>query len=120
MPEDADAMTPLPRRAYRGMLKVLQRRFPTLYPVRLTFTKALDECWGMTTTSTYRGDPVLSIRIRSDLTWPADFLVFIHEYAHAMEWRPDHQENWEHHSPEWGVAEARLWKWFAGETAEEK
>ena len=96
-------------------ISILQDRFPTLHPVKIVKTKELNrnEEWGETTVRKIKGKDYLVIRIASWLPHPADFLVLLHEYAHAMQWRPEHQEDDEVHSPEWGICEAKLWR-FVG------
>lgn len=120
LPVDEQAMSP---RDFRKLLALLQHTFPTLHPTVLRFVRdddpAIEGAWGVTTLGTRKGDEgkredIIIIRVAKSLPWPANFLVFLHEYAHAMTWRPEHQENEEHHSPEWGIAEHRLWAWLAG------
>lgn len=116
LPPDERGMTP---RDLRALVTVLQATFPTLYPTRLRLVGSNDknlgpDCWGVTYIGKVKGEPCIVIKLLKTLAWPANFLVLLHEYAHAMTWKPDHQETDDHHSPEWGIAEHRLWTWLNG------
>lgn len=104
---------PLKRGELRKLLDLLQHHFPTLHPVRVVRPATIDgtdKAFGDTQVKRIGGKKYLVIRVAGWLPYPADWMVFCHEYAHAMVWRPDHQENDEHHGPEWGLAESKLWK----------
>jgi hypothetical protein len=99
----------------RAVVKSLQGTYPTIYPVVLRFTSEgwdsiLD--WGETRLAKRKGKKVFLISINSTLCHAGQFMVLVHEYAHALAWpATDKQADAEkfHHSPEWGIAEARLW-----------
>lgn len=96
----------------------LQRRFPTLYPVTLKMTTKLEpETWGETLVVRRGGKKHLQILLRKGLPYPADLIVLLHEYAHCMVWRPDHQDSCREgdHDGEWGLAVARVERWYADE-----
>ena len=61
-------------------------------------------------------DAYFLIRIDKRLPLVAQWLVTIHEYAHAMQWRPPIQESQRlaDHDGEWGLCEARLWEELGG------
>ena len=109
---------PLKRSEVKKLLSLLQERYPTLHPVRIERPKIIDgsdKSFGETEVRKFSGKTMLVIRVAAWLPYPADWMVLIHEYAHAMNWRPAHQENDEHHGPEWGLAEAKLWKIVGGD-----
>jgi hypothetical protein len=56
------------------------------------------------------------IRVDKRLPLCAQWLVIIHEYAHALQWRPPAQESQrlDDHDGEWGIAEARCWNEVGG------
>ncbi|NIQ55886.1 MAG: hypothetical protein GWN71_21725 [Gammaproteobacteria bacterium] len=121
-------MTGKQLRAVAARLEVV---YPCLHPVRVKLTKALGPhlrddgeplgcTWGDTRVVKTKGQEILEIRVNVGLDPIARFMVFVHEYAHAMSWRPGHQIDADvfDHSPEWGLAEARLWVYFADELNE--
>jgi hypothetical protein len=117
-------------RELRAFNSRLQTVWPTLHPTKVSLTKqlgpalskegklGLGACWGDTGVRKVKGQEVLLIRINVYMTCPiARFMVFVHEYAHAMSWRPEHQLESDvfDHAPEWGLCEARLWVWVSDE-----
>lgn len=107
---------PLTRSQINKCLAVWSSAFPPLYPVvvRRPHTAGVGElegCWAWTEIATLKKEKRLVITLPTTTPAPADFLVFIHEFAHCMVWRPDHQETDDsHHNDEWGCAHARLWR----------
>jgi hypothetical protein len=119
-------------RELRAFNARLQTVWPTLHPTAVTLTTALgpalakngklglDACWGDTGVRKIKGQEHLLIRINAHMDPVAKFMVFVHEYAHAMSWRPEHQAEADvfDHAPEWGLAESRLWVWISDELNE--
>lgn len=56
------------------------------------------------------------IRIDKRLPLSTQWVVLIHEYAHALQWRPPIQEagRLADHDAEWGIAEGRIWDEVGG------
>lgn len=94
----------------RRFLRLIQRKLPTLYPVR--FERRPIDDWGECSVITRRGRRYLLISIADWLSWPADFLVLLHELGHARAWKPDKLEvhEKEDHGPEWGIKHAEVWR----------
>ena len=97
----------------RRLFIMLTGMFPTIHPCLLEITKKMpkDE-WGDTGVCKRGGEKRLVIRVSSLLSREAALLILLHEYAHAMEWRPDHQHGFVAHNAEWGVALAQIWTWY--------
>jgi len=100
----------------RKLIRSLQATFPTLHPVRVKRCRRIKD-WGDCSVVTHRRTKVMQIRVAAWLPWPADYLVFVHEYGHARVWQPDHIEEKivEQHPAEWGVKLAELWRHLEGE-----
>lgn len=100
-------------REARSRLRKLQASLPCIYPVRFE-RAALKGCWGECDMVTRKGRRTLMIRVDETLSWPADFLVLVHEYAHARNWKPDkleyHESAEADHGPEWGLKFAEVWR----------
>ena len=60
--------------------------------------------------------PYFIIEMDSRLPPVAEWLVTLHEYAHALQWRGEAQESTrlDDHDGEWGLAEARVWTEVGG------
>jgi hypothetical protein len=97
----------------RKLFVMLTGMFPTIHPCILKVTTKLptDE-WGDTGPCKVGGKDHLIIRISSRISREAMLLITLHEYAHAMQWRPDHQHGAVDHNAEWGVALAQIWTWY--------
>ena len=84
----------------------LKRKFITHYPTVIRRTTMKEDC-GHTSTKNKK----IYILINKNLCEEAQILVLAHEYAHALAWRGEDQENevTSDHNPEFGLAYARVW-----------
>lgn len=97
-------------RAVRRFLRDLQRVFPCLYPVLYRRVPMKD--WGNCTVERRGRRRYIVISIADWIEYPGDYMVLIHEYAHARAWLPDKLEQHirEDHDEVWGVKHAELWR----------
>lgn len=95
----------------RKLLRALQKALPTIYPIRYERCE-LTDCWGECLPITRRGRKYLVVRVADWLSWPADLLVLLHEFAHARTWHVDRVEalKTSDHCAEWGVKLAEVWR----------
>lgn len=94
-----------------AMLRRLRRIHPTLYPVRLQRRARADGSFGGCDVKIRGGRPVLLIDINPTLSFVSQMFVLTHEYAHAMQWRAEHQEDERDyaHDAEFGICWAQVW-----------
>ena len=100
------------RRRLRAVTKKLQLVMPPLWPVSIEF-KTSEDSWGSTRIKSVEGkDAKLIITIHPEIDEVAKLFVLVHEYAHAVQWRPQHQENLRRgdHDAEWGIHYAAVWE----------
>jgi len=95
----------------RQVLRYLESKYITPFPVKLRFTKV---CMTHEKGCTYRHGKKLNIVINLRLNMYHAVETLIHEYAHARTWRHERIEKIEkiHHGPDWGVSYAELWQDF--------
>lgn len=96
----------------RHQLIQLQTLFPTLYPTKVQFTKKLDDSCGDCGDVVQKGKTYLLIRIQKGLSFTASQDTLFHEYAHAMNWRKDNEDESTGHGPHWGVCMSEIWEWY--------
>jgi len=102
---------------WRRLLPWLRKNFPATLPVKVRRVTA-DKM------SKFDGDCELHngiefrIRINRNRSWSLVLDAILHEWAHALAWFAPGEE---HHSAEWGVAYAKLyrtfWQWNFGRKA---
>ena len=101
-------MTP---KQMRDRLELWQEVLPTKYPVKLVVTSKFLP--GGAAADTYlakqQGRRLYEIRIRKQLCGVARYVALIHEYAHCLTYEVSGSPL--DHSPEWGLAVARLWSY---------
>jgi len=91
----------------------LTGQFPTLHPTVLQLTSKLPEnTWAITSLSIVKGKEALLLQLRDDLGPIAGPMILFHEFAHAMDWRAEHQEGPVHHPATWGCELAKLERWY--------
>jgi hypothetical protein len=103
----------------RELRFLLANRFPTDWPVRWKRCAIPDGTWGDTELKIPRGKdkrPYILIRINKDMPLAMQWIIMLHEYAHARQQRGPRVEasRLEDHDGEWGVNEAQLWSEFGG------
>ena len=103
------------RRKLMRLHRQLQRKFPTLYPTSLRLVPDLGELVGSCHHGVVRGKDRLIITLVREYDYQLLAELLYHEYAHAMEWRPDHQHREISHTDEFGLAYARICRWHDGE-----
>ena len=105
------------RRELNNMLSNLQGKFPCLHPVRLRLTRKMDDKeFGHCEEGKHKGEQIIILTLNASLCSGALFVVLIHEYAHAMDWRPDHVHcSTGDHPPSWGINESTLWTYINDE-----
>lgn len=86
---------------------------PTDHPVKFVRKEIPDGAMGYCRLVAPRKEdaaPYYVIELDSRLPPSTEWMVTIHEYAHALQWRGELQESQrlEDHDPEWGLAEARV------------
>ena len=97
----------------RKLRQTLRLNLPTDRPVKFVRKEITDGAMGycrLVVPKKEGAEPYLVIEIDKRLPPVAEWLVTIHEYAHALQWRGEVQESQrlEDHDPEWGLAEARV------------
>ncbi len=107
----------------RKLLARLKLVYPTLWEVKRVEYKTLEE-WGHCRVVVPRKDdvpPYFVIAIDQRLDDVAKALILVHEYAHAMQWRPDHQEESRssHHDDEFGLCWAKAHRVLCAELGSE-
>ena len=108
-----------PQTEVRKLFIQLTGQFSTIHPCLLQLTKNLpDGDWGDTGVVRRKGKPYLLIRVSTKLSLEAMTMVLLHEYAHAMEWRPEHQHDSPDHGAAWGLAVSRVESWYAAEVSD--
>ena len=102
----------------RQILRYLESKYPTPYPVALHFTRIpLRGERG----ATVRHGRVLRILINLNLDMYHAAETLVHEYAHARDWRHERQDKTrKHHASEWGVSYAELYSDFYDEGGAER
>jgi hypothetical protein len=96
---------------------LLLHRFPTDWPVKFRRVAMADGCWGDTELKVpKKGRPYILIRINKDIPLAMQWVITLHEYAHARQQRGPRVEasRLEDHDGEWGVHLAQLWAEFGG------
>lgn len=104
----------------RGRLKQVENwlrdKFPTPYKTLVRVEAAPQFGKGHYYGVTWRRDDgIVLISISNKLTWTPAQEVLIHEWAHAMTWRPDHIERLRdhaHHDTEWAIAYGKIYQRF--------
>jgi hypothetical protein len=106
------------KRASRLMvatLRVLQRELPALRTVKLRRRRlaAADDAWAtceLVGEEEEEGEPhYFLIEVDSRLPEPAASWALLHELAHVLSWQTGGPRDESDHSPEWGLAMARLY-----------
>jgi hypothetical protein len=90
-----------------GLVK-LRVMLPPIWPVKVRRVKMED--WGDCSFVKHsKQGPHFIIRISNELSDSAQFMVLLHEWAHALSWGSDthHIRN---HGPEWGISMSRVWQ----------
>jgi len=93
-------------------MRSFRERFDTLYPVSVRRVSLGH--WGDTSIAKRKGQPILLVRINSDLPSEAEPFVLTHELAHCIQWRANEENREDDHDAEWGVAYARIWRTMFG------
>lgn len=92
----------------RQILRYLESKYVTPYPVELSFTRGpLKHEKG----ATFRYGRTIQIVVNLKLDMYNALECLVHEFAHAMTWRHERVERATrgHHLDEWGLAYARLY-----------
>lgn len=100
-------------RALKARLKL---NLPTEYPVRYKRVELKGGEMGDCDLVVGKKETYFSIRIDKRLPLVAQWLVIVHEYAHALQWRGPVAESirLDDHDGEWALAEARAWTEVGG------
>ena len=103
----------------RNLRQLLRLRFPTDFPVRFRTAVIADGTWGDTELKVPRKEgarPYILIRVNREMPLAMQWVITIHEYAHARQQRGPVVEahRLADHDGEWGVNEADLWNEFGG------
>lgn len=106
-------MTPARLKKVVEQLSVL---FPPFCPVIVQRTKkalAAGE-FGDVGLTKRGGKPQLLVRLNANYDEWVQLAALLHEWAHCVQWRPEHQEERREndHDAEWGVIFARIWGTF--------
>lgn len=109
---DAHVGTGLTKKDCNKLIAHLRNFLPTDIPVKLTRDKMDPGHHGECYLVVPKKDPdkaYYRIRINKLLSWDAQWVTIIHEYAHALQWRGEAQESTRlsDHDAEWGIALAR-------------
>lgn len=95
-------LTTYTRKTLDADLEVLRRECPVHCPVDVRLVYALSHYGDCT----HCADPErFVVRLRAGLTVLEGRDTLVHEWAHAMDWRPA-RPYWRDHSPSWGVCYA--------------
>ena len=102
---------------WRQVHRWLMDEFPVPRPVDLKIARMPRNEYG----DCERVGPRLVIRINASLGWRMGNDILMHEYAHAMTWPLARvEDSVPHHSDEWGLAFARLYRAFDEEDGDER
>lgn len=97
---------------FRDMVALLRDRVPALLPVRVYLRASLPEnVWGWTELK-HSADGKAShfvIAVRRHQSWVVIRDTLLHEWAHAIAWRLEHETVCDH-DPEWGLALSRCYQ----------
>jgi hypothetical protein len=105
----------------RRIVKQIESIYPAMYPISVSL-KELDDCDGYTHIIKRRGKLRIELVINSltgnrgklnTIKDSTQLETLVHELAHAIQWRPQRQEEGlfnAHHGEEWGIALAKIYR----------
>jgi hypothetical protein len=96
----------------RQIFAQLQALFPTPLPTLLTLSTKLVEHIGDCQEVTRGGKQYLLLRLEKGLSLNHSLELLFHEYAHALNWRPEGFEEDEDHGPHWGLYMSDVCSWW--------
>jgi len=95
----------------RELHSQLQALFPAPLPTILTITSKLKNTCGECEIVKRYGKKHLLIKLESGQLLNPTFDVLMHEYAHAMDYKPEGFGE-DPHGPHWGIHMSKLYTWW--------